>query len=573
MGSHQLQINNMNCSSCVGKIEGRLGKTAGVKSAAVNFASGQANVDLDEQTITVEKVAEIITEMGYPAQPVKSGQVYEKKKDHSYLWLKIRTIGAIILSIPLTIPMFAKFFGGSIDFSPSIQFILATLVQFGAGYSFYIASWKSLKSGTANMDVLVALGTSAAYFYSAAEVIFQFSSYLYFETSAVLISLILLGRWIEHYSKQNARGGMKALLKMQAKSAFILRNGQRKEVPIEEVEVGATVVVRPGEKIPVDGEVIAGTSHVDESMLTGESIPIRKEAKDKAFAGTMNGEGVLEIKATRLGSETSLGNIIRLVEEAQRSKPPIQKLADKISGVFVPVVLVIAVVTFFLWGFITADWKEGLLSAIAVLVIACPCALGLATPTVIMVASAKGAKEGVLVKDAVGLEKARLVEALIVDKTGTVTEGKVSVESIVSELDTREFLKKAGSLSVHSDHPASKAVTDEAQAKGIQLEGSGDFHVHTGKGLSGTFQGKVYRLGSARFLESVQVNLGPYREKLASETRMIIAVSEGESCIGYIALADKIKPGSREAVEKLHDREKKNLSLKRGPQSCCRIRC
>ena len=554
MAFFDLHIQNMNCSSCVAKIEGRVKKIEGVINCSVNFASGQARVEFEEGKEVKELVADAITNLGYPAEVIEEGKVYEEGKDRYYFWLKFRTIFSIILTIPLIVPMFAEFFGQHVPFPYSIQLILAAIVQFGGGYSFYIASWKSLKSFSANMDVLVALGTTAAFLFSAAVVIFDIQGYIYFETSAVLISLILLGRVIEHHSKNNAKGGMKALLQMQAKSARIKKEGDVVEVPIDTVKVGDIVVVKPGERIPVDGDVAHGESHVDESMLTGESLPVRKEQGIKAFAGTVNGEGMLEIKSSRLGSETSLGNIIRLVEEAQRTKAPIQKLADKISGIFVPIVLIIALLTLLLWGFIMGDFEEGLISGIAVLVIACPCALGLATPTVIMVACGRGAREGVLVKDAASLEHARKVQAIIVDKTGTVTEGKLSVDQV--ESDDPELLQKAVSLTTYSDHPISKAITFHAKDQGIKVQGCEAFHSHTGQGLSGTFQGKAYLLGSLRFFEAQNIDVGPFKQSLDSDVRVIAAIAEEGKCIGYIALADKIKAGSALAIQKLHELHK-----------------
>lgn len=544
----------MNCSSCVAKIEGRVSKVEGTINCSVNFATGQARVEYEEGKDVKQTVADAITELGYPATVIEEGQVYDEEKDHSYFWLKVRTIFAIVLTLPLIVPMFGEFFGVDVPIPHWIQLILATIVQFGAGYSFYIASWKSLKNKSANMDVLVALGTTAAYLFSAAVVLFDVRGYLYFETSAVLISLILLGRVIEHHSKNNAQGGMKALLKMQAKSARIKKGNDVVEIPIDEVKKGDIVVVKPGERIPVDGEVVGGESHVDESMLTGESLPVRKDKGEKAFAGTVNGEGMIEVKSSRLGKETSLGNIIRLVEEAQRSKAPIQKLADRISGVFVPIVLGIAVLTLLLWGILAGNWEEGLISGIAVLVIACPCALGLATPTVIMVACGRGAREGVLIKDALGLEKAGKVDAIIVDKTGTVTEGKLSVDEVASEDES--LLLKAASLTMHSDHPISKAITNHAKDQGLQVQGCEAFHSHTGQGLSGTLQGKAYLLGSVRFMERQKIDLGPFKDELQTDVRVIAAIAEEGKCLGFIALADKVKEGSQEAIAKLHQMKK-----------------
>lgn len=544
MASFDLQIRNMNCSSCVAKIEGQVGKIEGVISCSVNFASGQARVEYEEGKEVQQTVAAVISDLGYPAEVMEEGKVYEEETDRSYLWLKFRTFFSMILTLPLLLPMVG------VSVVPHVvELLLATVVQVVGGYSFYIASWKSLKSGSANMDVLVALGTTAAFLFSAAVVLLGVRGYLYFETSAVLISLILLGRVIEHHSKNNAQGGMKALLKMQAKSARIKKGSEEMEVAIDQVSIGEVVVVKPGERIPVDGEVVNGNSHVDESMLTGESLPIRKEKGISVFAGTINGEGVLEVKSSRLGSETSLGNIIRLVEEAQRSKAPIQKLADKVSGIFVPIVLALAFLTLVLWGILSGDWEEGLINAIAVLVIACPCALGLATPTVIMVACGRGAREGILVKDAEGLEKAHTVQALVVDKTGTVTQGKLSVDQIESQ--DPQFLQKASSLTTHSDHPVSKAITHFAKDQGGTIQGCEAFHSHSGQGLSGTFQGKAYLLGSLRFFNTQNIDLGPYKGALESDVRVIAALAEDGVCIGFIALADQMKEGSIEAVHQL----------------------
>ena len=286
-------------------------------------------------------------------------------------------------------------------------------------------------------------------------------------------------------------------------------------------------------------------------MLTGESLPVYKEIGVKAFAGTVNGEGMIEIESSRLGKETSLGAIIRLVEEAQKTKAPIQKLADRISGVFVPVVLLVALLTFLLWGFITGNWEEGLLSSITVLVIACPCALGLATPTVIMVACGRGARDGILIKDVLGLEKASKIKALLIDKTGTVTEGKLSVDETTSEDDN--FLQKIASITTYSDHPISKAVTDYAQKQGIQIEGCENFHSHTGQGLSGTYKGKAYLVGSLRFFKIQNIDLGPFKESLQTDTRVLVALAEDGKCTGFIALADQIKAGSKQAIQKLRE--------------------
>lgn len=550
MKTYYFQVREMNCSSCVAKIENRVSKEGGVVDVSVNFASGQCTVTIEDGGPKPEEIERIVTEMGYPALHVKEKGGYKEEKDQGFAWLQVRTLLALILSLPLVLEMF-----GLWRLSSSTQVVLATVVQFGAGYSFYIGAYRSLKSRSANMDTLVALGTSAAYFFSLGAILFHYVEHLYFETSSVLIALILLGRTIEHRSKQKARGGMKALLKMEAKSARVKREGVIKEVSIDDVEKGDTVVVRPGERIPVDGEVLEGSSHVDESMLTGESVPVHKKVEDSAHAGTVNSEGALEIKATRLGRETSLGNIIRLVEEAQGTKAPIQRLADQISGIFVPVVLGVAALTFFLWGFLVHDWTEGLISGIAVLVIACPCALGLAVPTVIMIATGKGAQEGILVKNAEGLEQAEKVSAFIVDKTGTVTEGKLSVSAIETDLKNEDFILKGISLSHLSDHPISNAITQFA--KETSPSPVKDFKSHSGKGVSGIVQGETIYLGSLSFLKEQGLQTDKFEEKLQRETGIIAAVGSEKACLGYFVLSDQIKSDTAEAIESLQEMGKK----------------
>ncbi|MEM7174682.1 MAG: copper-translocating P-type ATPase [Chlamydiota bacterium] len=480
-----------------------------------------------------------------------------EKESRTFLWLKIRAIGALVLALPLVFHMVFELFGWPLSLSPWMQLVLATIVQFGAGYSFYTGAFRSLKKGIVGMNALVALGTSAAYFYSVFALFLRFSSFFYFETSAALIALILLGNWIEQHSKRRASKGMKALLELQAKTARIASGDDYIEIPIEDVRIGDCVMVRPGEKVPVDGEVVKGSSHLDESMLTGESERVAKTAKDRAFAGTINGEGVIEIKATRLGKETRLGGIIRLVEEAARSRPPIQRLADKISSLFVPAVLVVAALVFLGWGLLMQNWIEGLLSGVAVLVIACPCALGLATPTVITVACSRGAREGILFKDVAGLERARKVDTFVIDKTGTVTEGKVSVQAIHTDQAEQPFLALVGSLSLYSDHPISAAINLYLKQQEVPIQGCENFHAHPGKGLSGSIDGKIYRLGSVAFMHAHQVDLRSYEKAMQNEPETLVALAEENQCLGYLTLADKMRPQSVQAVEQLRQMGKK----------------
>ncbi|GAB5411522.1 MAG: heavy metal translocating P-type ATPase [Chlamydiales bacterium] len=392
------------------------------------------------------------------------------------------------------------------------------------------------------MDTLIAIGTSAAWTFSVAAWLFAVSPHLYFETSAILISLVLLGRYFEARSKDRASSGMTALLQMEAKSAR-LKSGE--EIPIEQVKKGDLIFVRPGERIPVDGGVEEGISTIDESMLTGESIPVAKEKGSEVFAGSVNGEGAMTIAATKIGSETALGHIIRIVEEAQKTKAPIQKLADRISGIFVPVVLVISLVTFFLWGLLTGDWREGLISAVAVLVIACPCALGLATPTVIMVATGRGAREGILIKDVQALEESKKLQALIIDKTGTVTEGKLQVVEMQGE---KTEIAKA--LAFSSEHIISQAIVKHL--KGVKETAITDFQSVPGKGVIGKCDGQTYLLGSSKFLIEKGVDCAPFQQMIDSSTATLVLLGSEEKALCAFALKDTIKPGTKEAIEQLH---------------------
>ncbi len=479
------------------------------------------------------------------------------REDRSFLWLKIRTVVALLFALPLLLNMIFEWFGLSLPLAKGSQFIAATIVQFGAGYSFYVSSFLALCQRRVGMDLLVALGTSAAYFYSVAALFFHFSSFLYFETSAVLIALILLGRWMEQQSKRRANRGMKALLELQPKTARVAKKEGYLDIPIEEVQVKDCIMVRPGEKIPVDAAVLKGKSHVNEAMLTGESKAVLKEKGENVFAGTVNGEGALEIEASRLGKETRLAGIIRLVEEAGRSRPPIQKLADKISALFVPAVLIIALIALLGWGLFMSDWREALVSAIAVLVIACPCALGLATPTVITVACARGAKEGILFKEVAALERARKVEVFVVDKTGTVTEGKMTVRAVHVARELRAFLTLAGGLVFYSDHPLSLAIQEYIREKNIAFSGCEDFQAHIGKGVSGTIQGKSYHLGSLSFIRSLGIDLCDKKDMLEKETHTTVIVADDQQYVGHFLLADRLRPKSRQTVEQLHHMGKK----------------
>lgn len=469
-------------------------------------------------------------------------------KDNRLKILLIRTACAFALTLPLILHMFG------LPLPLWVEIALATGVQFGAGYPFYYGTWQGLKRFSANMDTLVALGTTAAYGYSLYSAFTAGPHHLYFETSALLISFILLGKVFEMKATRHAAAGMTALMKLQPKTARVLIEKETKEIPIEQISKNAIFLVGPGERVPVDGIVIEGSTHLDEAMLTGESIPVKKGEGDPIFAGTVNQETLIKAKATRVGSETALGHIIRMVERATASKAPIQRVADRVTSVFVPLVLGVALVTFLVWIALGFEPVRGLINAVAVLIIACPCALGLATPTVIMVACGKAAKEGILIKNAAVLETAQNIRTLLLDKTGTVTEGELTLlQSTRSDRKPGEdFFNLALGLAILSDHPASKAIAAHLKKLKVIPKEMDHFTAFPGQGVSGQWHGKSYSLGSVPFLESMKVDIAEFENKWIGEQGMIVALARDRECLGYFLLVDQIRHGTREAIEHLH---------------------
>lgn len=539
-----LKVHKMNCASCVKRIEDHLSTLAGISQTSVNFALRKAIITYDPDQISEQKIIDEITELGYPAQ---SDIIKEKSKIQ---WLFVQTGLAFVLSIPFFMHMVG------FAFALKWQILFATVVQFGAGMPFYLGTWYGLKAKRANMDTLVALGTSAAYFLSLWNVSFGNQEHLYFEISIFLILFILLGRCLEKRALSKANQGMRALLQMQPKMATIRVREKEVVVPIDQIVQDAIVLVKPGDRIPVDGVVAHGESFVDEAILTGESLPVAKQVGSRVFAGTVNHDGLLEVKASQVGPETILGHIIRLVEQAQSSKAPIQRIADRVTSYFVPFVLLAALATWLIWGILSHDFTEGILNAVAVLVIACPCALGLATPTAIVVSCGKAAKEGILIKDAAVLEKAKKIDVILLDKTGTVTEGKLQVldSFLGKDVDPIRFLEVAGALSKHSSHPASQALTDYAgklQVKPLYIE---NYTAFPGKGVGGKIDGIEYRLGSVNFMKSLKVDTSEFDQRWDQEIEMVVAIADPKHCLGYFLLADRIKPHAQEAVEKMQQR-------------------
>ncbi|MDP1933485.1 MAG: heavy metal translocating P-type ATPase, partial [Nitrosomonas sp.] len=502
--SVQLQLHKMTCAACAGHIEKALNKLPSV-TATVNVATETAKVNFIPGLVTIGNLIDAVIDAGYGASEIsESSHTEEKARRLAAYQAELRLFWiSSALTLPLVLQMGAMFSGHDMDMLPRwLQWLLATPVQFWIGRRFYIGGWHSLRGGGANMDVLVALGTSMAYFFSAVVTALTLDQHVYFEASAAIITLVLLGKLMEARAKGKTSEAIEALIRLQPKTARIERNGEILEVPASSLQVNDIFIVRPGENLPVDGVVMEGTSSINESMLTGESLPVSKQVNAKVFAATLNQQGLLKCRATSVGAHTQLAAIIHLVEEAQGSKAPIQRLADTISGIFVPIVVAISILTLGINWWLTSDFVSALINAVAVLVIACPCALGLATPTAIMVGTGRGAQVGVLVKNAAALENAEKIQTIIVDKTGTLTEGRPEVTDIVpiASLNTRDFLQIAASLEQGSEHPLARAVLDSAQKMQLPLHAIDDFSAITGSGITARMNGTQYLLGSPKFL-------------------------------------------------------------------------
>ncbi|GEN34855.1 heavy metal translocating P-type ATPase [Aneurinibacillus danicus] len=564
-----LQISGMTCAACANRIEKGLNKLEGVTEANVNFALETAHVEYTPTELSVDEIVRKVEKLGYQAVPKDekaedSGDYRQKEIARQ----KRKFILSAILSLPLLWSMVGHFSFTSwiwmpeLFMNPWFQLALATPVQFIIGSQFYIGAYKALHNKSANMDVLVALGTSAAYFYSLYLTIESIGRphhmvEMYYETSAVLITLILLGKLFEALAKGRTSEAIKTLMGLQAKTALVIRDGQEMTIPVEEVAVGDTIVVRPGEKIPVDGEVIEGQSSVDESMLTGESIPVEKQAGAHVFGATINKNGILKLKATKIGKETALAQIIKVVEEAQGSKAPIQRIADKISGIFVPIVVGIAVLVFLVWYiWVTpGDFANALEKLIAVLVIACPCALGLATPTSIMAGSGRAAEAGVLFKGGEHLETTQQIDTVVLDKTGTVTKGKPELTDVIMEgIKEEEFLRLVGSAEKNSEHPLAEAIVAGIIEKGISLASTDEFEAIPGYGIRAVVEGRTVLIGTRKLMARYEVAAEQAFDSMndlesKGKTAMVVAV-DGRYA-GIVAVADTIKETSKEAIARL----------------------
>ncbi|MGJ7920241.1 heavy metal translocating P-type ATPase [Neobacillus sp. LXY-4] len=570
----EFDITGMTCAACSARIEKGLNKLEGVLKANVNLALEKATVEYNPGTLSKVDIIKKVEALGYGAT-IKEEANPQDAADHRQREIENQTgkfLFSAILSIPLLWAMVGHFsftafiWVPDMFMNPWFQLALATPVQFIIGKQFYVGAYKALKNGSANMDVLVALGTSAAYFYSLYLSIVSLTETahtveLYYETSAVLITLIILGKLFEAKAKGRSSEAIKKLMGLQAKNAIVERDGVEKEIPLEEVVVGDILHVKPGEKIPVDGKIIDGQSAIDESMLTGESVPVDKTIGDTVIGATINKNGFLKVEATKVGKDTALAQIIKVVEEAQGSKAPIQRLADKISGVFVPIVVGIAVVTFLVWYFAVApgDFAEALEKLIAVLVIACPCALGLATPTSIMAGSGRAAEFGILFKGGEHLEMTHRISAVILDKTGTVTNGTPVLTDVIlagNESEESEFLALVGSAEKQSEHPLAQAIVQGIKDKGIALKDVSGFEAIPGFGIKATVDGKIMLVGTRKLMLRENVEIGSALDTMDAfekegKTAMLAAV-DGQYA-GIVAVADTIKETSKEAVRRLKD--------------------
>jgi len=552
----ELDIKGMTCAACSARIERVLGKLEGV-TANVNLATEKAfiassnpNINLPEIIQSIEKTGFGATESSKVDQDQKS---LDKEQDYQKL-LREFSLSAL-LTLPFLVEMVAMLFNVHLHLPPMVQLALATIVQFYCGRKFYVGAYKSLKSGSANMDVLVVLGTSAAYFLSLSVVLFYVNMHLYFEASVSVITLVLLGKLLEVRAKAKTGFAIAKLLHLQPKKAFVERDGKLEEVSIEALHVNDIFVVKAGESIPTDGIVVEGNSMVDESMMTGESLPVLKSVGDHIVGATKNGDGMLKCQATKVGSDTFLASIVRLIEEAQGSKAPIQRLADTISGIFVPIVVSIALITFGAWWMFGGNFEEAIINAVSVLVIACPCALGLATPTAIMVGVGRGASEGILIKNAEVLENVGKITSVVFDKTGTLTYANPQVVDVLiekKELTKEQFLALTAALEEGSKHPLGKAII--AAASTSEKYSVQTFQNYSGLGVSGEIEGVVYFAGSPAFIAQftlLQPSLSA--QVFLEEGNSIVVLATKEQIIGYIALADTIRESAKVAIEKLQN--------------------
>jgi len=554
-------IGGMHCAACASRNERALNKLQGVLSASVNFGMRTARVEFDAGAVTERALHEAVIGNGFQVLTSEFAQANKAHARRELAQARWRAWLALALAIPVAVLAMAEIelpwallgHNGSV----LIQALLSTVVILGLGWGFHRGMLQQAVRGAANMDTLISLGTLAALLYSL-WALWAGGHHLYFETGAVIAAFILLGRYFEARSRGHASAAIEKLVDLGAKTAHLIRDGRELEIAIDDVEVGDELLVKPGEKVPVDGKVVEGRSSIDEAMLTGESMPVTKTAGDDVFGATINLSGAFRMRATKVGQDTTLAQIVRLVADAQGNKAPIQKLADRISGIFVPIVLGIALMTAAGWYLATGDLTQSLIPAVAVLVIACPCSLGLATPTAIMVGTGLGARRGILIKNGEALERGETIDVVVFDKTGTLTEGKpkvVEVAAASAQIGADEVLRLAASLEQLSEHPLAQAIVSAAREKGLELEPAEDFENLAGKGVQGTVAGKSLLVGSPRLLREAGISLaGIEREIEACEAaaQTVVAVACNRELIGFVAIADTLKDDAKAAIERLH---------------------
>ena len=582
-GEADLVIKRLADDNDARRLEKALLNLDGVLEAQVNFTAEKARVRYIPTVVSQAEIRRAVSGAGFEALELGGDAEDAEAKAREHEINQQRRL--LVIGLIFTVPLFLFSMGMDLGLLPMawmeaawpkwVMFVLATPVQFYVGWQYYVGAYKSLRNGSANMDVLIAMGSSVAYLYSIAVMLAFISGHVYFETAAVIITLIRLGKFLEARAKGRTSEAIKKLMGLRAKTARVVRAGTEAEVPVDEVIVGDVVLVRPGEKIPVDGVVVEGRSAVDESMLTGESLPVEKGPGDPVIGATLNKLGQLKFEATKVGKETALAQIVRLVEEAQGSKAPIQKLADQVSAIFVPVVIGIAAVTFLAWYFLVpeawggGDFTTALINMVAVLVIACPCAMGLATPTAVMVGTGRGAEMGVLFRNSEALERAGKVGVVVLDKTGTITKGQPAVTDIVtskqpapversepgSSISSDQLLQFAASVEKGSEHPLGEAIWAEATSRGLSLADAAGFKAEPGQGVQAEVEGRSVAVGNVRMMEShgfMLNGLEPEIVRLQSEAKTAMLVAVDGTVSGVIAVADTLKDGSKEAIEELH---------------------
>ncbi|HLC22159.1 MAG TPA: heavy metal translocating P-type ATPase [Candidatus Nanoarchaeia archaeon] len=555
-----VHISGMHCASCAVSITKALKKQEGVLDAYVNYSTAKATITFDEKKIQEEGLLAAVKHVGYGAELVTDETSSVKKQESDMVrerdFYKRRFMVSLIFAIPtVVIGTILMQFGIEVPFAEYILWVLATPVQFVVGWPFYVGTWSALKRRSANMDSLIAIGTSTAYFYSFYAVLFNPSLGQYFEVSSILITLVVMGKWLEAVAKGKTSEAIQKLVGMSPKIATVILNGKEVKIPVDDVKTGDVLLVKPGEKIPVDGVILDGHSSIDESMVTGESMPVEKTKRDMVIGATINKVGSFTFRATKVGANTTLARIIKLIEDAQGSRAPIQRFADAVSAYFVPIVIAISSVTFFIWFSIGAGTSFALLTAVAVLVIACPCALGLATPTAIMVGTGKGAKSGILIKGGEALETAHKLYAIILDKTGTITHGHPEVTDIIAVKEKKDtVLRIAASLEKSSEHPLAEAIVKKA--KNIHFGKVTGFNAVPGYGIEGKIGNVSYAFGNIKLLQREKVDFKAYKkqiEALEEEGKTVMLLASKKQLLGMIAVADTIKESSPKAVAQLKE--------------------